>query len=63
MYSEVVKQLKIILVNPVTNATSERSFSAMRRLNAYLRCTMDQTRLNSVILFHVHKERTDQIQL
>ena len=63
MYSEVVKLLKIILVNPATNATSERSFSAMRRLKTYLRCTMGQTRLNSVILLHVHKERTDQISI
>ena len=32
LYSEVVTLLKIVLVNPSTNSTSERSFSAMRRI-------------------------------
>ena len=38
--SEVLKVLRLILVNFVTNATSERSFSAMGRLNTYLFSTM-----------------------
>ena len=61
--SEVVKRLRIILVNPATNAISERSFSALRRLKTYLLSTMCQTRLNAIILLHVHKEKTDLLSV
>ena len=61
--SQVVKLVKLILVNPATNALSERSFSALRRIKTYLRSTMHQSRLNAVMCLHVHKERTDQISM
>ena len=48
------------MVTPATNAISERSFSAMRRLKTYLRSTMEQKRLNAVMMLHIHKEKTDQ---
>ena len=48
---------------PSTNAVSERSFSAMRRLKTYLRSTMRQTRLNHVLLLNMHKERLDSLDL
>jgi hypothetical protein len=35
--SEVVKLVRLILVMPATNATSERSFSALKRVKTYLR--------------------------
>jgi len=40
LISEVVTLLQLILVLPSTNAVSERTFSAMRRLKTYLRATM-----------------------
>ena len=58
---EVVTPLKLILVLPSTNAVSERSFSAMRRLKTYLRTTMAQERLNHLLLLHIHKDRTDML--
>jgi hypothetical protein len=48
---------------PMTSATAERSFSTMRRIKTYLRQTMGQQRLNDVMLLHIHKQRTDQIDL
>ena len=63
LYSEVVTLLKIVLVNPSTNSTSERSFSAMRRIKSYLRSSMSQSRLNAMMTLHVHKDRTDKISL
>ncbi len=63
IFSEVLKVLTLILVNPATNATSERSLSAMRRLKTYCRSTMGQTRLNAVMLLHVHMEKTDQLSI
>ncbi len=60
---EVVRLLKIILVMPATNCTSERSFSALRRLKTFLRSTMSQERLNSLMILHVHKDHTDNMIL
>ena len=63
IYSEVIALLKLILVNPSTNAVTERSFSAMRRIKTYLRSTMGQSRLNATMIVHVHKEKTDELSL
>ena len=49
--------------SPATNASSERSFSALRRLKTYLRFTMTQKTLNNLLILHVHKDRTDEISL
>ena len=42
VYSEIVTLVELILVMPATNATSERSFSALCRIKSYLRTTMSQ---------------------
>ena len=63
VFSEVVLLMKLILILPATNATSERSFSAMRRVKSHLRSTMGQERLNNLMVLHVHKEYTDNIVL
>ena len=46
-----------------TKPQSERSFSALRRLKSYLRSTMGNERLNHLMVLHVHKERTDKLDL
>ena len=48
---------------PATNAQSERSFSAVRRIKTYLRSRMSQKRLNNLMLLHVHKSETDDLDL
>lgn len=48
---------------PATNSTSERSFSALRRVKSYLRNTIAQERLNSLMVLYVHKELTDELDL
>lgn len=58
---EVVKLIKIILTVPVSSCTSERSFSALRRLKTFLRSTITQARLNDVAILHVHKQETINI--
>lgn len=63
MFSEVVKLVKLVLVMPATNATSERTFSALRRVKSYLRTTMTQARLNHLMMLHVHKDKTDQLDI
>ena len=60
LIGKIVKLLKLVIVMP---ATSDRSFSAMRRLYTYLRTNMSQNRLNNMIVLHVHKEKTDALKL
>lgn len=48
---------------PATNAISERSFSALRLVKTYLRSTMNQDRLNHLMLLYVHKHLTDNLDL
>ena len=57
--SEVIKVAKILLVMPATNAISERSFSAMKRVKSYLRSTTTDSRMNHLMMLHVHKEVID----
>ena len=64
VFSQIVVLVRLILVNPATNAISERSFSAMRRIKTYLRSTMGQSsEVNSVMLLNVHKDKTDELSL
>ncbi len=62
-YCEVIKVVKLILVMPATNAVSERSFSALRRLKTWLRTTTNQARLNWCLMLHVHKDKTDSLAM
>jgi hypothetical protein len=56
MFSEVEKFVRLLMVCPCSSATTERSFSALRRLKTWLRSTMSQIRLNSVAASHCHQE-------
>ena len=48
--SNVWVLFKLLLVMPATNASSERSFSALRHVKTYLRTNMSQERLNNLII-------------
>ena len=63
LMSQVCRLLQLTLVMPATNATSERSFSALRRVKNYSRTTMLQERLNYVMLLHVPRESVDLLNL
>ena len=63
LFSEVHSLLRLFLTIPITSATSERSFSTLRRVCTYLRSTMTEKRLNNCFLLHVHKELTDKCNL
>lgn len=54
-FPETYKLLKIFATIPVTSATAERSFSALRLLKTYLRSTMGQERLTSLAMPYIHK--------
>lgn len=63
LISEVIILTKLILEMPATNSTSERFFSAMRHVKSYLRSTMNQERLNSLMILDVHRDLTDVLDL
>ena len=63
LLNEVFRFAKLLLVMPATNAVSEGSFSCLRRIETYLRSTMHQARLNHVMLLHIHRDRTDKLEL
>ena len=52
-----ISTLGKLLVMPVTNAVSERSFSALNWVKTYLRSTTGDSRLNHLMMLHVHKDR------
>ena len=62
-FSEVCLLARLIIVMPASNAVSERSFSAMRRLKTYLRCTMRQSRLNHLLLLNLNQKKVDQLDI
>ena len=47
------------IISVTTNAASEWSFSSLRRIKTYLRSTMTQSRLNSIMLLQVHDVAND----
>lgn len=49
------KAVKVLSIIPATSCTSERSFSALRRLKTYLRSTMEQSRLNSLAVICIER--------
>lgn len=56
LYPSIHKILSVLLTMPVSSATSERSFSAMRRVKNYLRSTMGDERLSNLSLMHIHRQ-------
>ena len=63
LLSEVSGQAKLIMVCPATDATRERSFSALCGAKTYLQNTMKQVRLNNIMMLYVHKNRTDALSI
>lgn len=64
IYIKVNMALKTLLTMPVSTATPERTFSALRRTKTWLRNTMTQGRLSSLAMLHIHRDRkpdTDMI--
>ena len=62
-FKQVCWIVRLILVVPSTNASSERSFSTMKRLKTYLRSTMGQSRLNHLMVLNIYKEILDSMDM
>ena len=55
-YPAVHVLLRIFATLPVTTATGERSFSALKYVKSALRSTMSEDRLNGLTMLFVHKD-------
>ncbi len=56
LYPNICKILTILLCMPVTTATAERSFSAMKRIKTFLRASMSDSRISSLAVIHIHRD-------
>ena len=63
MIPNIVNLLKLLLVNPATSVSAERSFSLARRLNTWMRSTMLSSPLNAMAILHERKTLTDRLNL
>ena len=63
LLSEVHKLILIYFIIPVTTATAERSFSDLKHIKTYIRNSMTQQRLNHCFILHVHRQKTDNLDL
>ena len=52
---EFIRLVRIILTIPVSTATCERSYSALRRLKDFLRNILNVDHLNNVAIMNMHK--------
>lgn len=55
-YPSLVELLHIFLTVPVTTATGERAFSALKYIKSYLRSTMSENRLNGLSHLYINKD-------
>ena len=63
LFCEVEQLLRLLLVLPASSCEAERSFSSLRRLKTYLRSTMTQSRLNSIVVLHVYQQELMTVPL
>ena len=62
IFPQTSRLLQLLLVMPATYATAEQSFSSLRHVKTYLRTTMTQERLNHLMMIHIHKDRSIDIE-
>ncbi|XP_065224105.1 zinc finger MYM-type protein 1-like [Planococcus citri] len=60
--SEVVKLCNLIITIPVTSASTERSFSALKRIKTALRSTQGEERLSGLTVLSIEKKLLRQLR-
>ena len=63
LFKDVGNLLHLALSLPISVASSERSFSALRRLKTWLRNTVVQRRLTHLALLHMHQDILDTLDV
>ena len=59
----VVKGLLLYLTLPSTSASAERSLVKLKLIKSYLRTAMSDTRLNSLVLLSIEKNKSMKIDI
>lgn len=62
-FPAVVRLLSLAMTFPVTSATAERSFSALKRIKSYLRSTMLQERLSNLAILSIECSLSGSLDL
>lgn len=55
-FPNLLKMILLAITLPVSSDTCERSFSAMRRINNYLRSTMSQERFSKFTILNIERD-------
>ena len=55
--------LRLYITVPISSATSERTFTALKHVLTYSRASMTEQRLNNCLLFYIHKHLADNCDL
>ena len=55
--------IRLYMSIPLSSATAERTFSAMRRLKSWIRSTSSANHLNNIMFANMHKEEMDGIDI
>lgn len=63
LFSETLKVLSIILTLPYTTASNERVFSSLKRVKSFLRLSMNDGRLNDLMVINVESTEANSIDL
>ena len=61
--SEVHKLIKLYYTIPLTSASCERTFSAMRRLKTWLRVNTEANHLNNIMFANIQKKDLDKVDI
>ena len=61
-YSNIYAIFTVLITMPMSSASSERSFSVMRRVKNCLRATMGDERLSNLLLLHIHRTRNLSVE-
>ncbi|CAI6368699.1 unnamed protein product [Macrosiphum euphorbiae] len=61
VYPNLYKLLQVALTLPISSATWERSFSALRKIKTWLRVSMGQERMTDLSILYIEKDLTNKI--
>lgn len=61
IYPYIDISLRMLLCTPISNCSTERSFSALKRVKSYLRSCSKENRLNSLAMMTVEADLTSKI--
>jgi len=58
VFPNLYKMIQIALTLPISSATCERSFSAMRKIKTWLRTSIHQKKFNELSILYIEKDKT-----